>query len=319
MEYSMENKALKADSMAAAIPEEEFALLDASEKDSEFVAVESKTYLQDTWSRFKKNKLALLSLVFLAVIVLLAVFVPILSPYTYDEMNLAQINALPNASHWLGTDKFGRDILVRIMYGARISLSVGVAAAVLNLVIGVTYGVICGYVGGKVDLVLMRLVDIIYSVPTLLYVILAMLIFGSNVFSVLIAIGISSWVGMARLVRGQILSLKEQEYAQAAFILGASRTRIMFKHLLVNCLGPIIVDTTLMVPTAIFTEAFLAFVGIGISIPQASWGTMANEARSLLQTQPLQMIWPVLAICLTMLSLNFIGDGLSEAFDPKKR
>lgn len=319
MEHSIENKNLKTDIIFDEIEDEEFKLLDDSEKDFEFVAIESRTYFQDTWSRFKKNKLAMASLVFLAVMVLLAVFVPVVSPYTYDEMDMAQINALPNASHWLGTDKFGRDILVRIMCGARISLTVGFAAAILNLVIGVTYGMICGYVGGKTDMILMRLVDIIYSVPILLYVILAMLIFGSNIFSMLIAIGISSWVGMARLVRGQVQSLKEQEYAQAAFVIGAGKGRIMFKHLFVNCLGPIIVEMTLMVPTAIFTEAFLAFVGVGISIPQASWGTMANEARSLLQTQPLQMVWPVLAICLTMFSLNFIGDGLNEALNLEKR
>ena len=319
MKHSIDKQSQKAEIMAHELPDEAFELLDDNEKDSEFVAVESKTYFQDAWARFRKNKLAILSLNFLVAMVLLAIFVPVLSPYTYDEMDFAQINALPSAAHWFGTDKFGRDIFVRIMYGARISLSIGFAAAALNLVIGVTYGVISGYIGGKTDMFLMRLVDIIYSVPTLLYVILIMLVFGSNVFSMLIAIGISSWVGMARLVRGQILSLKEQEYAQAAFVMGASRWRIMFKHLIVNCLGPIIVDTTLMVPNAIFTEAFLAFVGIGISIPQASWGTMANDARSLLQTQPLQILWPVLAICLTMLSLNFIGDGLSEAIDPKKR
>ena len=310
---------LKADVPSREIPDEEFERLEDSEKNAEFVAVESKTYFQDAWSRFRKNQRAMLSLVFLTVMVLLAVFVPLLSPYAYDEMDFAQINALPNAAHWLGTDKFGRDILVRIMYGARISLSIGVAAALLNLVIGVAYGAICGYAGGKTDMVLMRLVDIIYSVPTLLYVILIMLILGSNILSMLIAIGISSWVGMARLVRGQILSLKEQEYAQAAYVIGASRARIIFKHLVINCLGPIIVEATLMVPNAIFTEAFLAFDGIGISIPQASWGTMANDARSLLQTQPLQILWPVLAISLTMLSLNFIGDGLREALDPKKR
>ena len=301
------------------ISDEDFELLHESEKDSEFVALESKTYFQDAWSRFKKNKLALVSFIFLMIVILLAIFAPMLSPYTYDGMDIGQVNVAPNASHWFGTDKFGRDIFVRIMYGARISLSVGVAAAILNLVIGVTYGVICGYIGGMTDMILMRVVDIIYSVPTLLYVILIMLIFGSNIVSVLIAIGISSWVGMARLVRGQILALKEQEYAQAAYVIGASRKRIMFKHLIVNCMGPIIVNTTLMVPDAIFTEAFLAFVGIGISIPLSSWGTMASEARGLLQTQPLQMLWPVLAICLTMLSLNFIGDGLSEALDPKKR
>ena len=281
--------------------------------------MESKTYFQDAWGRFKKNKLALVSLVFMAVVILFAIFAPMFSPYTYDGQDLTCRNALPSMTHWFGTDKFGRDIFVRIMYGARISLSVGFAAALLNLVIGVTYGAICGYFGGKVDMILMRLVDIIYSVPTLLYVILIMLIFGSNIFSMLLAIGISSWVGMARLVRGQILTLKEQEYALAAYVIGASKKRIMFKHLIVNCMGPIIVNTTLMVPNAIFTEAFLAFVGIGISIPQASWGTMANDARSLIQSQPIQIIWPVLAICLTMLSLNFIGDGLSEALDPKKK
>ena len=301
------------------IEDSEFARLDDSEKDSEFVAVESKNYFQDAWGRFKKNKLALVSLVFMAAVILFAVFAPMFSPYTYDGQDLTCRNALPNAAHWFGTDKFGRDIFVRIMYGARISLSVGFAAALLNLVIGVAYGAICGYFGGKVDMILMRLVDIIYSVPTLLYVILIMLIFGSNIFSMLLAIGISSWVGMARLVRGQILTLKEQEYALAAYVIGASKKRIMFKHLIVNCMGPIIVNTTLMVPNAIFTEAFLAFVGIGISIPQASWGTMANDARSLIQSQPIQIIWPVLAICLTMLSLNFIGDGLSEALDPKKK
>ena len=205
------------------------------------------------------------------------------------------------------------------MYGARISLSVGFAAAILNLIIGVTYGGICGYIGGKVDLVLMRIVDILYSVPTLLYVILIMLVFGSNIFSVLLAISISSWVGMARQVRAQVLSLKEQEFAQAAYVIGASRRHILFKHLVINCMGPIIVNTTLMVPNAIFTEAFLAFVGIGISIPMASWGTMANDARSQLMLYPMQMVWPVAAICLTMLSLHFIGDGLSEALDPRER
>ena len=306
-----------ADILSGEIPDEEFELLDDSEKKSDFAAVESRTYFQDAWSRFKKNKLALASLIFLAVMVLLAVFGPMLSPYTYDEMDNVRVNALPSTLHLLGTDRFGRDIFVRLMSGARISLSVGFAAAIMNLVIGTVYGGLCGYVGGRTDLILMRVVDIIYSVPTLLYVILIMLVFGSNVFSVLIAIGISSWAGMARLVRGQILSLKEQEYVQAALVIGADRARILFKHLIVSCLGPIVVETTFIVPTAIFNEAFLAFVGIGISIPQASWGTMANDARSLLQTQPLQMLWPVLAICLTILSLNFIGDGLNEALDPK--
>ena len=319
MDDSVKNEKAEAALRPEALPDSEFRLLDDGEKRSEFTAVRSRTYFQGAWARFRKNKLALVSLAFLAVVILLAVLGPIFSPYAYDEMDTGRVNALPSAAHLLGTDKFGRDIFVRLMSGARISLSVGFAAALVSLVIGVVYGGICGYVGGRTDLILMRFVDIIYSVPTLLYVILIMLVLGPNLLSVLLAVGISSWAGMARLVRGQILSLKEREYAQAAFVIGAGRARILFKHLLVNCAGPIIVEATLIVPTAIFAAAFLAFVGIGISLPQASWGTMANEARSLLQTQPLQMLWPVLAICLTMLSLNFIGDGLSEALDPANR
>lgn len=315
-----ENSMLDIEKLAPSqIPDELFAPLSDDEKDSEFVAVESKTYLQDAWGRFKKNKLALMGLIFILVMVVCAIIVPIISPYTYDGQDLLNRNAGCSLNHPFGTDKFGRDILVRVMYGARISLSIGFAAAALNLVIGVVYGGICGYIGGKLDMILMRIVDILYSVPTLLYVILIMLVFGSNMFSVLLAICISSWVGMARQVRAQVLSLKQQEFSLAAFVIGASKPRILFKHLIINCMGPIIVNTTMMVPSAIFTEAFLAFVGIGISIPMASWGTMANEARAQMMLYPMQMVWPVAAICLTMLSLHFIGDGLSDALDPKKR
>lgn len=296
-----------------------FEPLPEAEKNSEFVAVESKTYFQDAWGRFRKNKLALAGLIFLAAMVLLAVFVPLFSPYTYDGQNLDLRNALPTPSHPMGTDKFGRDIFVRLMYGARISLAVGFVAAFLNLIIGVVYGGISGYFGGKVDMVMMRIVDCIYSIPSMLYVILVMMVLGSNIYSVLIGICISSWIGMARQVRTQILTLKEQEFSLAAYVIGASKGRILFKHLIINCMGPIIVSTTLMVPDAIFTESFLAFIGIGISLPQASWGTLASEARSIMQSYPLQMLWPVLAICLTVLSLNFIGDGVGEALDPKKK
>lgn len=301
------------------IPDELFVPLSDDEKNSEFVAMESKTYLQDAWNRFRKNKLALAGLIFILIMVVLAILVPILSPYTYDMQDMLARNKGCSLAHPFGTDKFGRDILVRVMYGARISLSVGFAAAALNLIIGVVYGGVCGYIGGKLDMILMRIVDILYSVPTLLYVILIMLIFGSNIFSVLLAICISSWVGMARQVRAQVLSLKQQEFSLAAYVIGASKPRILFKHLIINCMGPIIVNTTMMVPSAIFTEAFLAFVGIGISIPMASWGTMANEARAVMMLYPMQIVWPVAAICLTMLSLHFIGDGMSDALDPKKR
>ena len=297
-----------------------FQPLDPSEKNSEFIAAQPRTYLGDAWHRFKENKLALIGLVFLFIMVLMAILVPMLSPYTYDGMDFGAINLMPCLEHPLGTDKFGRDIFVRVMYGARISLAIGFSSAFICLLIGIVYGGIAGYVGGKVDMVMMRLVDILYAIPNLLLVILIMLVFGSNVTSIMIGICLTSWIGMARLVRAQVMSLKEQEFALAAYVLGASRMRILFKHLIINCMGSIIVNLTLMVPSAIFTEAFLSFVGIGISAPAASWGTLANEARSLIESSnPVQIIWPILAICLTMLSLNFIGDGVSDAFDSKKK
>lgn len=296
-----------------------FQPLDSSEKNNEFIAIESKTYLQDAWRRFKKNKLALAGLVFLVLITIVAIVIPMVSPYTYDGQDLANRNALPSLTHLMGTDRLGRDILVRVMYGARISLTIGFVAAFLNLIIGVVYGGISGFVGGKVDMIMMRIVDCIYAIPSTLYVILIMMIFGSNMYSVLLGISISSWVGMARQVRSQIQTLKQQEFSMAAFVIGASKKRILFKHLIINCMGPIIVSATLMVPNAIFTESFLSFIGIGISAPQASWGTLASEARGLVQSYPIQIVWPVAAICLTMLSLNFIGDGVGEALDPKKK
>lgn len=295
-----------------------FEKLPENEKNSEFIAVESKTYFQDAWARFKRNKLALAGFLFIILMVGMAIAVPMISSYTYDGMDLDAINAMPSFEHPMGTDRFGRDIFVRVMYGARISLAVGFSSALISLCIGITYGGIAGYMGGKVDMVMMRLTDIIHSIPELLYVIFIMLIFGSNLFSILLGISISSWIGMARLVRAQVLTLKEHEFALAARVMGASARRILFKHLILNCMGPIIVNVTLMVPSAIFTEAFLSFVGIGLSAPMASWGTLANEARSLVESTPIQIIWPVASICLTMLSLNFIGDGVGDALDPKK-
>ena len=300
------------------ISDDMFAPLPEEERNSEFIAMDSKTYLQDAWGRFKKNKLALISLIFLGIMILLAIFVPIISPYTYDGMS-DDVNIMPCMAHLLGTDKFGRDILTRLMYGARISLMVGFLAAILNLIIGVVYGGIAGYAGGKVDMVMMRIIDCIYSIPSMLYVILIMLVLGSNIYSVLVGISISSWIGMARQVRTQIQTLKQQEFAMAAYVIGASKKRILFKHLIINSMGPIVVSATMMVPDAIFTEAFLAFIGIGISLPQASWGTLCHEARAQLTQYPIQIIWPVMAICLTVLALNFIGDGVGEALDPKKK
>lgn len=296
-----------------------FEKLDDSQKNAEKISYESKTYLQDAWSRFKQNKLALVGLGFLVVLLLCCIILPMVLPYTYDGQDMANRNAAPSMAHIMGTDKFGRDIFVRILFGGRISLTVGFTAALISLCVGVTYGGIAGYAGGKVDMVMMRIVDAMYSIPDMLYVILITVVFEASFWSILLGICISSWMGMARQVRTQVMTLKEQEFSLAAFVIGASKKRILFKHLIINSMGPIIVSFTLLVPSAIFYEATLGFLGIGLSAPQASWGTLANEARALMTAQPLQVIWPVLFICLTMLALNFIGDGLGDALDPKKK
>lgn len=299
--------------------EKMFEKLPDDEKNSEFIAMESKTFLRDVWDRYKKNKLAMIGLIFLIIMVVMAIFVPILSKYGFEDQNIALKNAMPSLDHPFGTDKLGRDIFVRVMYGGRISLSIAFASAFICLIIGVLYGGIVGYVGGKVDMVMMRIVDILDSIPTLLYVILILMIFGNTIPAMLFAICFTSWVGMARQVRQQVRSIKEMEFAMAEKVLGASHKRILINHLIVNAIGPIIVNLTMLVPSAIFTEAFLSFVGIGLDPSIPSWGKLANDCRGLFFTYPIQIIWVVLAISLTCLSLNFVGDGVGEAFQAKQR
>ncbi|MBQ6333516.1 MAG: ABC transporter permease [Erysipelotrichaceae bacterium] len=296
-----------------------FEKLPEEEKNSEFIAVAIKTFAKDAWDRFRKNKLALGGLIFLIVMILLAIIVPEVSRYQFDSQDLANRNALPSLEHLLGTDKLGRDIFVRIMYGARVSLSIGFATAAINLVIGILYGGISGYVGGRVDMIMMRIVDIIYAVPSLIYVVLILLVFGDSIGSMMLAICLTSWIGMARQVRTQIMSLKEMEFSLAAKVIGASNSRILIRHLVINALGPIIVSLTMMVPGAIFTEASLSFVGIGLNPAIPSWGKLANDCRQLIFTQPLQVVWPVATISLTILALNFVGDGIGEAFQARTR
>lgn len=298
-------------------PEEYFDPLPQEDRDAQFVAMKSKSFARNVWESFSRNRLALVGLILLAVLVCAAIFGPMLSPYPYDGMDAMSRNQSSSAAHWFGTDQMGRDILTRVLYGARVSLLVGFASTALNLVIGVLYGSIAGYVGGRVDMVMMRIVDVIYAVPAMIYMILLMLIFGSNIYSVMLGICVNGWINMARIVRSQVMSLKEQEFSVAAFVIGASRKRILFRHLLLNSLGPIIVTVTLMIPQAIFTEAFLSFIGIGISAPMASLGTLAQDAKMLMNVYPMQMVWPVLVICIVIFSLNFIGEGLETALNPR--
>ena len=301
------------------ITKESVVRLSEDEKNNEFIAVESISFAQDVWRRFIRNKIAFGGLVFIVIASAFAILGPVLSSYGYDQTNLAEVNLGPCAAHWFGTDSLGRDLFVRVMYGARISLTVGLAATLINLVIGIIYGGIAGFFGGRCDQVMMRIVDIIYSIPTLLYVLLLTMVIGSGMGSIILAIAISSWAGMARIVRGEVMQLKEQEFAVAARVIGAGKMRILFNHLIKNVMGPIIVTATLNIPAAIFTESFLSFIGAGIAIPKASWGTLCNEALATMFYYPHQLAFPVAAICLTMFSLNFIGDGLADAFDPKRK
>ncbi len=276
-------------------------------------------YWQDAWLRLKKNKMATIGLCIIIFLLLVAVLGPIFSSHTYDEQNLMLTNQSPSLEHWFGTDNLGRDIFIRVLYGARISLSIGIVASLLNFFIGVVYGGIAGFIGGKVDRIMMNIVDVLYSVPTLLYVILLMVVLKPGLINIFIALGIGYWLQMARIVRGQILAMKEQEFVLAAQTIGASKMRILLRHLIPNAMGAIIITMTLAIPDAIFTEAFLSFIGLGVSAPMASWGVLASEGVNNLRAYPFQLFFPAAAISITMLAFNFLGDGLRDVLDPKMR
>lgn len=232
---------------------------------------------------------------------------------------LTPVDRVHNKTYILGTDNLGRDMFIRILHGGRISLIVGFVAAFVNFIIGVLYGGISGYVGGRTDNIMMRIVDVINAIPTLLYVILLMVVMGSGMMPIIVALSITYWLSMARLVRGQVLGLKEQEFVLAAQSLGASTKRIMLRHLIPNMMGPIMVSATMQIPSAIFTEAFLSFVGLGVSAPQASWGSLCNDALLTYLTYPYQLFLPAFAISITILAFNLFSDGLRDALDPKQR
>ena len=319
---------------------------------------ESTTFFKDGIKKLVKNPLAMLSLIILLLIVLTIIFAPLLVPYGYDEMvtvdgkrdksakNLAPFTyskleqkAIDKGEtifpHIFGTDELCRDYFVRVIYGTRVSLLVGLFASLIVLVIGLVYGSISGYAGGKVDMVMMRIVDIIYSLPDMLMIILLSVVLdsvlgsslqgtllakvGNNMISLFIVFGLLYWVGMARLVRGQILQIKKNEYVLAARALGAKPGRIIKKHVLPNCMSVIFISTALQIPSAIFTESFLSFVGLGVQAPMPSLGSLANAARGGLQSYPFKLVFPAIMICLIVLSFNLLGDGLRDAFDPKLR
>lgn len=286
---------------------------------SEAISAPSLTFREDAWRRFYRNKIALFGLITLFLLSIFAIVGPLFSSHPYYETNLALKNHPPNGTFWFGTDDLGRDMFTRVCSGARISLFVGISAALIDLVIGVLWGGVAALTGGKLDNLLMRIADILYAIPYLLVVIMLMVVMGSGLVPILIALTFTGWIGMARIVRGQIMQLKEQEYILAVTALGAGYRRILFKHLIPNALGPIIVTMTLTIPIAIFTEAFLSFLGLGVQAPMASWGTMASDGLPAMRYYPWRLFFPAFFISITMLSFNLVGDGLRDALDPKLR
>ncbi|MFC7784054.1 ABC transporter permease [Rossellomorea sp. GCM10028870] len=288
--------------------------------DAEAVVRPSLSYWQDAWKRLVKNKLAMLGFVFLIGLIVMAVIGPIISPHDVTKQTLSNQNLPPSGDHWFGTDDMGRDVFTRTWYGARISLFVGFMAALIDFVIGIVYGGIAGYKGGKTDNVMMRIVEILYGLPYLLVVILLMVVMGPGLLTIIVALTVTGWIGMARIVRGQVLQIKNYEFILASKTFGTKTARIIRKNLLPNTMGPIIVQMTLTVPSAIFAEAFLSFLGLGIQAPYASWGVMANDGLStILSGYWWRLFFPALFISLTMFSFNVLGDGLQDALDPKLR
>lgn len=277
------------------------------------------TFWQDAWRRFQENKAAVASLYVLVAIALLASLAPLASPYSYSEIHLDLKNTAPNSQFWFGTDELGRDLFTRVWWGARISLFIGITAASIDVAFGVIWGSISAYAGGKTDEILMRIADILYSIPYLLIVLLLTVIRGSGIGTILIAMTLTGWINMARIIRSQILQLKEQDYIAAARVMGASPFRILCRHLLPNAIGPIVATLTLTIPSAIFTEAFLSFLGLGVQAPAASWGVMVNDGLGAMRYYPWRLFVPAAMITATMLCFNLLGNGLRDALDPRLR
>lgn len=296
-----------------------FEKLERKNDTADSIVRPSITYWQDSWRRLKQNKIAIVSIVIMSVLILMCIFAPMFSPYHHEVTDTSNINAFPSAKHWFGTDALGRDIFTRVWVGGRTSILIGFIGTFIVVFVGCIYGGVAGYFGGKVDHIMMRIIEILVSIPYLVMVILVSLYLGKGMFSLIVALTIVGWTEVARIVRGQILQIKEQEFVTAAKALGASPSRIIFKHLLPNTIGVVIVAITFKIPGFIFSEAFLSFIGLGVQAPDTSWGALASAARENLRFYPYQIFFPSLMIILTMLSFSLLGDGLRDALDPKER
>ncbi|WP_438351633.1 ABC transporter permease [Paenibacillus sp. FA6] len=296
---------------------EDFRKIGTDEKQSEVIQRESLSAWRDAWRRLCQNKLAMTSLIILILIVIASIIGPWITGFDYRTNDLANTNLPPSSLHWFGTDDLGRDMFVRTWMGARISLTVGLAAALIDLFIGVIYGGTMGFFGGRVDEIMNKFSEILYSIPYLLVTILLLVVLEPSLGTIIIALTITGWINMSWIVRGEMIQLKNREFVLAARSMGAGSGRLIFRHLLPNAVGPIIVTLTLSVPSAIFSEAFLSFLGLGVQAPVASLGSMISDALTGWQYYPWRMLFPAILISLIMLCFNIFGDGLRDALDPK--
>lgn len=304
----------------AELSKQKFEIIGCENLDSEGILRPSMTYWQDAWRRLKKNKVAIVSLILLGLMCIMVIIGPFIARFEYNIGDSAVINQKPSGVHWFGTDSLGRDLFARIWVGGRISIAIGIIGAIVDTVVGVTYGGIAGFKGGLVDDIMMRIIEILGSIPYLVLVILMRVILNKGgILPLIIAMTITGWVSMARLVRGQILQIKEQEYVLAAKALGANTSRIIAKHLVPNTLGVMIVAITMDIPSFIFGEAFLSYLGLGIQSPMTSWGALASSGQQQMMFFPYQLMFPAIAISIVMLSFQLFGDGLRDALDPKLR
>jgi oligopeptide transport system permease protein len=297
-----------------------FGSIKIDETEGERLAGPPIGFWKDSWIRLKKNRGAVISLVILILLLALAFLIgPLLSQYSPYAQDLSRGYTGPSATFWFGTDQFGRDMWTRVWEGTRVSLYIGFLAACLDMFVGVAFGAVSGFLGGRVDDVMQRVIEILNGIPYLVVAILAMVVFNPGIITISIAIGITGWTYMARIVRGRMLQLKEQEFALASRSLGASGSRLVRKHLLPNSLGPIIVNLMFTIPAAIFAEAFLSFIGLGIQVPDASLGSLISEGAGEMRFHPYLLWFPSVVFCLLMICFNLLGDGLRDAFDPKMR
>ena len=293
--------------------------------------IKGRSLWVDARRRLYRNKAAMASIVILSAIALMAIFAPLLSPYSLDAIDYNVVSCSPDwwpdatvmcnagGQHWFGTDSIGRDLFIRVLYGARVSLAVGLIATLVSLLIGVGYGATAGFIGGKTDELMMRFVDVLYSLPFIFFVIILMVIFHRSLILLFIAIGAVEWLTMARIVRGQTLSIKQKEFIEAARAAGVSTFGIIHKHVVPNVVGPVIVYVTLTIPSVILAESFLSFLGLGVQEPLTSWGVLISDGANQMETAPWMLIFPALLMAVTLFCFNFIGDGLRDALDPKDR